>query len=506
MASIFKQKWSKKNLHDGSTVCGKSAKWYIEYRDHNGRLKRVVGYRDKAATLQKAAELERLAERIHSGKTDLRNEQQKRPLSEHVAAWHQSLVDSGTTDAHSELSRKRVETIIAGIKATLWQEIENDKVSSYLAKRRRGGLSAESSNHYLRRVKQFCSWMVRSGKAHENPLASLKLMNSQPDAKKRRALTAEELRLLFETVEKSEPVFGVAGVDRAMLYRFAVQTGLRANEIRSLRTSSLVLDGTPPSVRVKAAASKNRRECLLPLRNELAIDLKSYLQGQKTQDPAFVLPHASNVARMLKADLRAAWRSWVQAGETKAEKRDRALSGFLRAIDSEGRVVDFHALRHTFVTNLAKGGVHPKVAQQLARHSTITLTMDRYSHAVPEDLAKGLEALPVLGKRPEPASAQKAESVAEESKSPPPSKANPLTGLLTGPLTGMPYGLSLVGSGSVGKVPRCRHRDTYTKANTDRAPDASCRLDSPQDADGDEMGALGLEPRTHGLKGRCSTD
>jgi hypothetical protein len=37
---------------------------------------------------------------------------------------------------------------------------------------------------------------------------------------------------------------------------------------------------------------------------------------------------------------------------------------------------DLYALRHTFISNLAAGGVHPKTAQGLARHSTITLTMD----------------------------------------------------------------------------------------------------------------------------------
>ena len=40
--------------------------------------------------------------------------------------------------------------------------------------------------------------------------------------------------------------------------------------------------------------------------------------------------------------------------------------------------------------------VHPKIAQQLARHSTITLTMDRYSHTMIGDLAGGLDALPEL--------------------------------------------------------------------------------------------------------------
>ncbi len=39
-----------------------------------------------------------------------------------------------------------------------------------------------------------------------------------------------------------------------------------------------------------------------------------------------------------------------------------------------------HALRHTFISNLARAGIHPKTAQALARHSTITLTLDRYSH------------------------------------------------------------------------------------------------------------------------------
>ena len=49
---------------------------------------------------------------------------------------------------------------------------------------------------------------------------------------------------------------------------------------------------------------------------------------------------------------------------------------------------------HSFTTSLARGKVHPKVAQALARHSTITLTMDRYRHAVLEDQTEALGALP----------------------------------------------------------------------------------------------------------------
>jgi hypothetical protein len=64
--------------------------------------------------------------------------------------------------------------------------------------------------------------------------------------------------------------------------------------------------------------------------------------------------------------------------------------------DDAGRVFDFHALRHQFISNLAAAGVHPKNAQILARHSTITLTMDRYTHQSVQESAAALDKLPAL--------------------------------------------------------------------------------------------------------------
>ena len=48
---------------------------------------------------------------------------------------------------------------------------------------------------------------------------------------------------------------------------------------------------------------------------------------------------------------------------------------------------------------LAQAGVHPKTAQELARHSTITLTMDHYTHVSLYDLGAAVGTLPAL---PEP--------------------------------------------------------------------------------------------------------
>jgi len=58
--------------------------------------------------------------------------------------------------------------------------------------------------------------------------------------------------------------------------------------------------------------------------------------------------------------------------------------------------LDFHCLRVTFITNLALGGVHPKVARTLARHSTITLTMDHYTKLSVLDHASAPDTLPAL--------------------------------------------------------------------------------------------------------------
>jgi len=46
--------------------------------------------------------------------------------------------------------------------------------------------------------------------------------------------------------------------------------------------------------------------------------------------------------------------------------------------------VTLHGLRHTHITHLLKAGVHPKIASERAGHSSVAITMDVYSHAVPD--------------------------------------------------------------------------------------------------------------------------
>mgnify|MGYP001028752513 CR=1 FL=1 len=101
-------------------------------------------------------------------------------------------------------------------------------------------------------------------------------------------------------------------------------------------------------------------------------------------------------ARMLRADLKAARAAWIAAAPSGAEREARERSDFLQYEDSSGRVADFHATRHTYVSAIVAGGASVKTAQKLARHSTPALTIGRYSHARLHDLTGALEALPSL--------------------------------------------------------------------------------------------------------------
>jgi integrase len=55
--------------------------------------------------------------------------------------------------------------------------------------------------------------------------------------------------------------------------------------------------------------------------------------------------------------------------------------------------VRFHDLRHTCVTLLLDAGVLPYIAQAIAGHSGIQVTMSIYAHAAQEEQRKALRSL-----------------------------------------------------------------------------------------------------------------
>ena len=133
----------------------------------------------------------------------------------------------------------------------------------------------------------------------------------------------------------------------------------------------------------------------MPLHPGLVADLRTWLASK----PATALLWPGNWAKhtsavdLIKRDLEVARAAWIAEAATDAESATRAESDVLAYRDRDGNVADFHALRHTFVTNLVAAGVAPKDAKELARHSTITLTMDRYAHVGLRDTAAAVAKL-----------------------------------------------------------------------------------------------------------------
>lgn len=199
--------------------------------------------------------------------------------------------------------------VIEGCHFATWADFSASRVVEYLHGLRadrtdahghvKRGISAQTFNFYVQAVKQFCRWMVKDRRAIESPVAHLNGLNAKTDRRHdRRALTVEQLRRLLDSTRQGPELKGMTGQDRAMLYRLAVETGLRAGELRSLTCSSFDLDGHPPTVTVAAAYSKRRREDTLPLRTELANNLRNFLAHMSPAAPVFKMPEP----RCLNAD------------------------------------------------------------------------------------------------------------------------------------------------------------------------------------------------------------
>ena len=99
---------------------------------------------------------------------------------------------------------------------------------------------------------------------------------------------------------------------------------------------------------------------------------------------------------MTTANFALVWAATRCCRHPPAERQEREQTSFLAYRDHAGSVADFHALRHTFISNLARSGVHPKQAQTLARHSDINLTLNRYTHTTQGEQSEALERLPDL--------------------------------------------------------------------------------------------------------------
>lgn len=404
MASIYKKPVFVRDPATGERGKGKSKKWWGRFTDVNGREKRVPLAVDRAAAQAMLAEHVRRVERERVGLIEPHDEQAKRPLTKHLADYRQYLESKRNAPSHVKLTESYIKKVLDGCKFKLIRDLSAARLSRWLADLRASGRSVRTSNAYLIAVKGFSRWLVRERRAKEDVLSHLSRLNTETDVRRRRrVLSPDELERLIVAAETNKGRLGrMRGTDRAIVYRLAAFTGLRAQEIASLTPRSFDLDASPPTVTVDACYSKHRRQDVLPLAEDLCRRLRAYLairEGERrrvSDDRLWPGKWYRKAGEILQRDLGAARATWLKDTKKAAERKRREQSDFLLDVDAVGQVVDFHSLRHGFITYLVAANVAPKVAQALARHSTITLTMDRYTHLGIVDLVDAVGKLPAL--------------------------------------------------------------------------------------------------------------
>ncbi len=363
-------------------------KYVAQYRGADGAVHRVTLGRDKNASLARAVEIERKVERERAGLADPHEAQAKRPIAEHLDDFLASLADRQRSKDYAALMATRIRAILDGTRVRAVSDLRPSSVEAFLGDLATQGRGRKTLAHYAAAIKGFTRWLLRDGRIGCDPLASLEPVPLEGDRKRvRRALDEHEQRRLIQAAETSErSSFDLTGRDRAMIYRLVLTTGLRANELATLTAGSLSFgDGQgqlagSPTVTVAPKNAKNRKLEPLPLRRDVADALRAYVGIRPAT--ALVFPKTSwadHGTRMMTPDLEAAGIPYKTA---------------------DG-VVDLHALRHSFITGLARAGVPPQIAQRLARHSDVRLTLGVYSHLGLVDLAGAIAKLPGLDPSPD---------------------------------------------------------------------------------------------------------
>lgn len=195
-------------------------------------------------------------------------------------------------------------------------------------------------------------------------------------------LRVDELRTLLRTS---------AGTTMHVRWLIAATLGLRQGEVLGLRWSDIDLDVGQLRVRqslqyqggvlslVQPKTPRSRRT--VPLPNAVVDALRTHERSQAET----------------RATAGEAWqeRGFVFATRTGGPIHPRNDYRSFRALLTKAglRRVRLHDLRHTAASLLLEQGVHPRVVMEILGHSQISLTMNTYSHVVPDTVRSATDSV-----------------------------------------------------------------------------------------------------------------
>jgi len=373
---------------------------------------------------------------------------QTTPLGEHIDAFVEHLKAKGVTAAHRKTQAARLRALAEGCCFAKLRDLDRGALENWLVKQADADMSARTRNAYGAAAVSFANWCIDTHRLTANPFARLPKADERADPRrKRRAMTEVELARLLKVArlrplaEYGRPTVKLANADkrenpksratwakapltwetldaaaasareslgennadlltdlehrgreRALLYKVLVLTGLRKGELASLTVGQCELVGATPHIALNAADEKNREGNTIPLRVDLAADLSRHLAGRLEIAQAAAKRDGGAIPLRLPPTEKLLY---VPAALVRIMDRDLEAANIPKR-DDRDRVLDVHALRHTFGSLLSKAGVPLRTAQAAMRHSDPSLTANVYTDPRLLDVSGAVESLPAL--------------------------------------------------------------------------------------------------------------
>ena len=276
--------------------------------------------------------------------------------------------------ASGNFSANRMAGLEAGLKAACmhlghadFAEVTPRMIDQMVAAMRAGDslsgkpLSGTYTKSVVKQVTLVYKQAIKEGRLARNPCDGCSV--PKRDTAPREAMRESELKAFVAELDATD--------EHDFAWRLAATLGLRRGEICGLSWGDVDLDERTVTVAHSFDRAGNLKSPktgagrrTLPLTEENAAAFAAHWSAQiargirvRDKDPVVVTESGTRVA----PDLLSKW--WA---------RDR------KALGAEKFTI--HELRHSYLTALARAGVHPKVMQELAGHANSQITMDIYTH------------------------------------------------------------------------------------------------------------------------------
>jgi integrase len=248
------------------------------------------------------------------------------------------------------------------------------------------GLSARSVDYIHVTLQKALSQAVRDDLIPRNVATGERPRNS-------RQRSVEEAKALSPTQVKAL-LMAAKGQRNEALYVIAVHTGLRRGELLGLKWTDIDVDARTPKLFVRRSLKvvedgldfgppKNKASRRSVLLNETAT---AALRAHKARQSAEIL------AAPQWQDTSLVFPNRVGKPINPSNLYHREYKPLLKEAGLKCEGFTFHSLRHTFASGLCNRREYPKVIQALLGHTSITQTMDTYSH-----LMEGMDGDAVSG-------------------------------------------------------------------------------------------------------------